>query len=145
MLISLLTILGFQIFYHTYALKLDEFLYLFKFLSFAGLVVWVYSLNLNLDKIFSKITYVVLTAAVTILAFGLFEFYNTRIVGFSNDVSRTLGTFGNVNMFAEFFVLSLPFIFHWSRFKDRVPQYFKLALMTCWIFLFFTVKAVRPG
>ncbi len=141
MLISLLTILGFQIFYHTYALKLDEFLYLFKFLSFAGLVVWVYSLNLNLDKIFSKITYVVLTAAVTILAFGLFEFYNTRIVGFSNDVSRTLGTFGNVNMFAEFFVLSLPFIFHWSRFKDRVPQYFKLALVTCWIFFILYCKS----
>ena len=141
MLISLVTVVGFQIFYHTYALKLDEFLFLFKFLSFAGLVFWVYSLNLDLEKIFAKLTYAVLAAGVIILGFVLYEFYNTRIAGFSNDVSRTLGTFGNVNMFAEFFVLSLPFIFHWSRFKDKVPHLLKLAMVTAWIFFILYCKS----
>lgn len=141
LLISLITLIGFQIFYHTYALKLDEFLFLFKFLSFAGLIFWVYSLNLNLEKIFSKVTYAVFAAAVIILAFGLYEFYNTRIVGFSNDVSRSLATFGNVNMFAEFFVLSLPFVFHWSRFKDKVPHFIKLAMLTLWIFFILYCKS----
>lgn len=141
MLISLATIIGLQIIYHTYALRLDEFLFLFKFLSFAALVFWVYSQNLNLEKIFSKLTYVVFAAAITILGFALFEFYNTRIVGFSADVSRALATFGNVNMFAEFFVLSLPFIFQWSRFKDKVPQVLKLCMLTLWVFFILYCKS----
>ena len=141
MLLSLVTIVGFQIIYHTYAFKLDEFLFLFKFLSFAALVLWIYALNSDLEKIFSKVTYAVFAAAVAILAFALYEFYKTRIIGFSADVSRTLGTFGNVNMFAEFFVLSLPFIFHWSRFKDKVPHLLKLAILTVWIFFILYCKS----
>ena len=134
MLFSLLVIVFFQIAYHTFSLSLDDVLFISKFVSFAALVFWIYSLNIRLEKVFEKLTYIIFLTVASILAITLFEFYNSRINNLSTDVSVFLGTFGNVNMFAEFFVLTLPFLFQWSRHEDKIPKVLKLLLLSAWIF-----------
>lgn len=134
MFVSLMVIILYQIGYHTYTLRLDDFLYLSKFLSFSALVVWVYAYNKNLEDIYKKSTYLIFLTASMILGISLYELYNRRIIDLSTDVRTTLSTFGNVNMFAEFLVLSLPFIFHWSRYKDKIPNFLKLVFLSMWTF-----------
>ncbi len=133
-LLSLLVIITFQVGYHVYAFQLYDFLYIFKFLSFCALILWLYSLNLDLENVFKKTSYIIFLTVITILAISLYEFYETRINNLSTDISTLLSTFGNVNMFAEFFLLTLPFLFHWTRYRDKIPQWFKLIIFSCWIF-----------
>lgn len=134
MLYSLVVIVTYQLLHHTYRLQLDDFLYVFKFLSFSALVLWFYSQNLNLEKLYKNVTYALFLSAVTILSFSGYEFYNTRIIDNSTDISVLLSTFGNVNMFAEFLVLTVPLLFHWTRYKDKIPNWLKLLTFGLWIF-----------
>ena len=134
MLWSLVVIVLYQIVFHTYTFKLDDFLYLFKFLSFSGLIFWLYSQDLDLEKLYQKATYGIFLTACVILVLSGFELYTNRIVKLSIDVRTTLSTFGNVNMFAEFLVLTLPLIFHWSRYKDKAPEFVKLMVLLLWVF-----------
>lgn len=132
-LASLITIVAFQVIYHTYRLRLDDFLHIFKFLSFSSLLLWFYSLNLDLENIYKKTTYAVLSVVTFILVVSFYEFYKVRIVNLSLGLDL-LSTFGNINMFAEFLVLTIPFLFHWTRYKDKVPEWLKLLLFSFWIF-----------
>lgn len=134
MLWSLVVIVLYQIVFHTYALKLDDFLHFFKFLSFSGLVFWLYSQDLDLEDIYKKSTYAIFLIVSVILGISLYEFYIARIVNLSTDISTVLSTFGNVNMFAEFLILTVPFLFHWTRYRDKLPVFLKLFLFSLWLF-----------
>ena len=134
MLSSLAVIVLYQIIFHTYTLRLDDFLHLFKFLSFSGLVFWIYSQDLDLEQVYEKSTYAIFATISVILGISLYEFYIARIVNLSTDISVVLSTFGNVNMFAEFLILSVPFLFHWTRYKDKLPAFLKLFLFSLWLF-----------
>lgn len=133
MLVSLLVIIFFQVAKHTYTFSLDDFLHIFKFLSFSALVLWFYSLNLSLEKVYKKTTYAVFLVTAFILTVSFYELYKFRIVNLSLALDL-LSTFGNINMFAEFLVLTVPFLFHWTRHKDKVPEWLKLVLFSFWIF-----------
>lgn len=134
MLGSLVLIVAFQVIYHTSSLKLEDFLYFFKFLSFSALTIWCYTLNFDLEMIYKKNTYAIFLSLVSILAVSFYEFYINRVINLSTNILTTLGAFGNVNMFAEFLILTLPFLFHWTRHKDKVSQGFKLLLFSIWVF-----------
>ncbi|MEK6628593.1 MAG: O-antigen ligase family protein [Bdellovibrionota bacterium] len=134
MLISVLGIIGFQVVKHTYMFSFYDYLNFGEFISFAALVLWFYSLNHDLEQIYKKTTYVIFITIVAILGVSLYEFYLNRIVKLSTDILAVLGTFGNVNMFAEFLVLALPFLFYWTRYKDKIPVWIKLSLFSIWIF-----------
>jgi hypothetical protein len=130
---STLFIIVYQYVFHLYRLDYSDFLYVFKFFSFSVLGFYFYTLRTDLEQIFKKTTYLIMIAAVFILAVSFKEFYAFRIENMSTELGL-VSTFGNINMFAEFFVLSLPFMFAWSRYTDRIPKWFKLVLLTCWLF-----------
>jgi|GEM_PF-6621852 len=133
MLISLLVIIFLQLVKHTYTFSFDNFLHFGKFLSFIALVFWLYSRGLALETIYEKTTYVLLLTALFILGVSSYEFFQFRIINQSLDLGL-VSTFGNINMTAEYLVLTVPFLFYWTRFKDKTPQWLKLAVFSFWLF-----------
>lgn len=140
LLISTCFILLFQVVFHTYRLDYADFLFSFKFLGFASLCFYFYNLKISLEEVFEKTSYLILISIVFILAVSLKEFYTFRIENVSLDFGL-VSTFGNINMFAEFLVLSLPFVFAWSRYKDGIPSWIKTVLFTLWVFFIFYCRS----
>lgn len=131
---SLLFIVLYQFVFYTYQFDYFSFLSLFKFLSLCSLTVFFYSLDLSIEKIYKNVGYVIFIVSVIILGFSLNEFYNFRIINNTTNISTYISTFGNVNMFAEFLVLTTPLLFHYSRYRDKVPQWLKLTCFSIWVF-----------
>ena len=140
LLVSTLFLLIYQFVFHTYRLDYADFLYVFKFMGFAALCFYFYNLRVTLDEIFEKTTYLILICMVFILSVSLKEFYAFRIENVSLDFGL-VSTFGNINMFAEFLILSLPFVFAWTRHTDRIPSWIKTVLFTLWIFFIFYCRS----
>lgn len=133
LLVSTGFVVLYQLVFHTYRLDYADFLYLFKFLGFTALCLYFYNLRLQLDEIFEKTTYLIFAAILFILTVSLKEFYVFRIQNVSLDFGL-VSTFGNINMFAEFLVLSLPFVFFWARHPDRIPSWVKTSMFAIWVF-----------
>lgn len=134
LLYSLLAIIGLHLLSPFVSGDLVHVLYMFKFLSFSFFAYYFYSLGINLDSFFKKFDFVILVVATGIFGLALNDFYLYRIQ--KSDITSVflLGSFGNVNMLAEFLILSLPFIFHWRRLVTKVPTYLKDILFFGWIF-----------
>ncbi|MBC7420112.1 MAG: O-antigen ligase family protein [Bdellovibrio sp.] len=112
-----------------------DYMYLFKFFGFCSLAYYFYGLKTGeIDQAFRKTTYVIFAVVSLILLFALLDFYKFRIDQMFIESGYLLGSFGNVNMMAEFLILATPLVFHWVKFKDRVPYVVKFVLFTLWIF-----------
>lgn len=133
-LYGLVTLIIIIVIKHTIFFSFHDLLYFTQILSLWGLFLYFNSLNLDIEQLLKKITYPILVTASTILVICVYEFINKRILNTSTALDL-LGTFGNINMFAEFFVLTLPLIFLWIRFKeDKIPQLFKSVIFVLWLF-----------
>lgn len=132
--VSLVLIIFYQLIFYTYKFDYFSFLFLFKFLSFLALALYFYTAELTLEKIYSYTGYIIFIVGTLIMGFSIYEFYQFRILQNTTNISLFISTFGNVNMFAEFLILSLPLLFHWSRYQDKLPQWVKLTLFALWVF-----------
>jgi O-antigen ligase len=110
---------------------------LFAFKFFALLALILFFVNINIEKfIGSKLsTVMTLTITVTVIAVSLNQFYDFRIERGINESWHILGTFGNINMMAEFLLLSLPLVSLWVRDEKYLPRPLKILIFSLWIFL----------
>lgn len=111
--------------------KLSSAFYLFKMLSFVSVTVFVYSLNTSVESFFKEnVSYLYFLMWAVILALTGYEIFNLRVVQENIQTMAVLSTFGNVNMMSEFFVLSMPFMMLWCRFReDRIPYILKILFL----------------
>jgi hypothetical protein len=109
-------------------------LYMFKFLSFSFFAYYFYTLKIDINSFLKKFDLVLLLVAGAIFGFACNDFYLYRIE--KSDITSVflLGSFGNVNMLAEFFILSLPMIHLWRHSRALVPSFLKDLLFFGWIF-----------
>lgn len=109
-------------------------LFMFKFLSFCFFAYYFYTLKINLNEILKKYELLFLGVAAAILGFAVNDFYLYRVE--KSDISSLflLGSFGNVNMLAEFLILSFPLVHAFRRSNGKVPTIFKDILFCGWIF-----------
>lgn len=70
-----------------------------------------------------------------ILALNLYDIYDFRFIQNTLDQGRLLGTFGNVNMFGEFFVLALPLVYVWSNDAKKVSDILRTLVLALWVFV----------
>ena len=70
-----------------------------------------------------------------ILALNLYDIYDFRFVQNTLEQGRLLGTFGNVNMFAEFFVLTIPLVYIWSHDAKKVSNILRTLVLALWVFV----------
>jgi hypothetical protein len=97
------------------------------------------------DTQFIKIhrqTFFILTGLLltVFLSLHIYEIYEFRVLKDTIDQGRMLGTFGNINMVSEFFILSLPFLYWYltqprSSGKDQPNDHFKFLALTFWVFI----------
>ena len=113
------------------------FPHLFKMLSFVFVALYIYSLRIKSSEIFKKTTYPFFLMWALILGFTGYEVFNLRVLEMNIKTDIILSTFGNINMFSEFAILSLPLLFLWTRHKDRIPQVLKLGFLGFLTFLIF--------
>lgn len=111
-----------------------DILYVFKFLSFTFLAYYFYSLRIDLTCFLKKFDLILFLTAFAILGVAAYDFYVLRVEELDVTSGFLLGSFGNVNMLAEFLVLTLPLIHLWGRTKTKTPQILKDALMLGWFF-----------
>lgn len=114
--------------------KAVHVLYMFKFLSFSFFAYYFYSLQIDLEIFLKKYDFLILVTAAAIFGFAGNDFYTYRIE--KSDITSVflMGSFGNVNMMAEFFILSLPLIHLWGKAQGKVPFLLKNFLFWGWIF-----------
>lgn len=112
-----------------------DLMYLGRFLGFCFFSYYFFTLRIkSLDEVYRKVTYAIFLVIALIVVFAAWDFYKFRIELMSIQSGYLLGSFGNVNMMAEFLVLTVAFVFHWTSFKDRVPYWVKMGLFALWIF-----------
>lgn len=111
-----------------------HFYYTFKFISFSLLAYYFYTLPFNLEAFLKKYDYIILVVSGLIIAFACNDFYYSRIDRLDTQSGLLLGSFGNVNMVAEFLVLSLPFIHLWMRIKTSIHSVLKTTILIGWLF-----------
>lgn len=140
MLFSVTTILTIIICKHFYQFRYDNFLYFSRILCFWGVVLYFYNSKLTIDDLLKKTSPLILLTTTSILIICLLELYQLRVVGMSKSLNF-LGTFGNVNMMSEFFILSVPFIYHWMKLTEKMPQFVKLTVYIFWIFFIFFLRS----
>lgn len=116
-------------------------LYMFKFLSFSFFAYYFYTLKIDFDVFLKKYDVILLLVAGAIFGFASNDFYLYRIE--KSDITSLflLGSFGNVNMLAEFFILSLPLIHLWRSSRAQVPTFLKDILFFGWIFFVFYCRS----
>jgi hypothetical protein len=130
----------YQIFFHIYGFSFYNFLFIFEFLCLVYMALYFYSFDLSFEEIQDSLKYGILALVLFILSVSFYEFYQFRIVKMSTELGL-ISTFGNINMFAEFLVLTLPFIFFWTKKQDKIPNWFKLLLFSCWLFFIFYCRS----
>lgn len=70
------------------------------------------------------------------LSLHIYEVYDFRVLKDTIDQGRMLGTFGNINMVSEFFILSLPFLYWYlTQPKSSANAQFKFLALTFWVFI----------
>ena len=112
-----------------------NFLFLFKMLSFVILTLYFYSLNLKSETLFKNLGFPFFLMWLVIIGFTGYEVFTLRVLQLNVKTDVILSTFGNINMFSEFAVLSLPLLLAWSRFSDRIPLGVKLVCFSLVMFL----------
>ncbi len=108
--------------------------YLSKFVSFALLAYYFYTLKIDLVSFFKKYDIFVFVSAALILVFALNDFYIVRVQNLNVESGLLLGSFGNVNMMSEFLILTLPFLHLWLRTQTGIPPFLKAILLFGWFF-----------
>ncbi len=111
-----------------------HFYYIFKFLSFIFLAYFFYTIPIDLDFFLKKYDFIIVIVATFILVFAFNDFYIYRFEKLDTQSGFLLGSFGNVNMLAEFLILSLPLIHFWLRIKTSIHKAFKAIIFLGWIF-----------
>jgi hypothetical protein len=109
-------------------------LYMFKFLSFVFLAYYFYFLKIDLQEFVKRQQGIIFLIAALILVFIINDFYIFRIEKSDIASGVLLGSFGNVNMLAEFLVLSLPLLHLWVKTPARIPDYLKQIILWTWFF-----------
>ncbi len=116
-------------------------LYMFKFLSFSFFAYYFYSLKIDLNDFLKKFDVILLLVAGSIFGFACNDFYFQRIEKLDITSVFLLGSFGNVNMLAEFFILSLPLIHLWRQMRAQVPIFLKDVIFFGWVFFIFYCRS----
>ncbi len=114
-----------------------NYLYLFKPLSFITICYFVGCAD---TAFFHKkmIDPIIWICIFSLISFHIYEIYQFRVLQDTIDHGHILGTFGNVNMLSEFFILFLPFIYKWTNQteeKNKLKIFIKYFLMSLWIFI----------
>lgn len=106
------------------------FLMSFKVFSFFFLVLYFYSLSLTLTDFLKKCHWLIFLSASFIFTVTFEQMISAYLMRGHVVTGTILSTFGNVNMSAEFFVLTLPLLAVWGRTPGPLPallRYFFLA------------------
>jgi len=110
-------------------------LYSFKMLALIALVLFF--INADWDLFYKTTTFdLIFTCVITFIIFvTLNDVYDVRFIKGIDESWHILGTFGNINMLAEFFLLSLPLMYFWLNHPTKIPYWLKWILFVFWIFL----------
>lgn len=127
--------------YYQFAFSLNEnfltLLFGLKPLALYVLTFYFYQLDTNFiqkyKKSFLSITNLLL---IVFLTLHMYEVYEFRVLKDTIDQGRMLGTFGNINMVSEFFILSLPMLYFFiTNESDSTKDQFKYLALTFWVFI----------
>jgi hypothetical protein len=118
-----------------------HFYYEFKFLSFIFLTYYFYTLEFKIEDFIKKYDFILFALSALILVFAFNDFYNYRIDRSDIQSGFLLGSFGNVNMLAEFLVLSLPLIHLWTQTKSSILSSLKYFILFGWLFFIFYCRS----
>lgn len=144
---SLLILLGLIFVYYTvfhlWSLNYLHVLLVFKMLSFVFLTLYFYSLNLKIDTLFRRLSYPFFFMWLIILAVTCYEVFDLRVLHDNVKTDIILSTFGNINMFSEFAVLSIPLLVFWGR--DHQVSRWPIPVWVKNTFLFFVAFLVLYG
>jgi O-antigen ligase len=121
--------------------KWIDIFYMFKFLGFAFLFYYFYQLKIDLESFFRKYSWVFLLTTALIVVFAFIDFYHLRIEKDDIKSGFLLGSFGNVNMVAEFLIISLPLLHYWLRSKDSIHYSLKYIVLIGWLFFVFYCRS----
>lgn len=116
-------------------------LYMFKFLSFLFLAYYFYGLKMDIEVVLKRFDGLFLLTGLGIFALAGYDFYNLRIAQLDIASGFLLGSFGNVNMLAEFLILSLPLVHLWGQTRTKTPQVLKDILFWGWLFFIFYCRS----
>ncbi len=110
--------------------------YVFKIITFCSISYYFYTTDAHLEILENQYIKLLLSIGMIALIFmHLNEIYEFRFIKDTLDHARLLGTFGNVNMLAEFFILSLPLVYFWARKPEFVHSIIKYLILSCWVFI----------
>lgn len=113
-------------------------LYIFKPLTFCVFAYYFYVTDIDTDErstLFNLFNWAMTGIVLTLTAAQLYEIYQIRFIQDSLEQGRILGTFGNVNMLSEFFILALPLVYFWSNDKSTISAHLKTLTLALWIFI----------
>lgn len=128
-------LIGYQVIYYALDPTYFNLLYSAKTLSFLFLLLYFYSLDLSVEEFLRKNTLLIgaMFGFIAIVTFR--QIWNLHAGGAEVVYGGVLSTFGNVNMFSEFVILCLPFLFLWQRSDDGIYRWLKLLFWVAFVFL----------
>lgn len=112
-----------------------SFLYAFKTLGLIALAYFFYYEKISFEKVTQRFHWAILGLVGVMLYFPLENIYQRRFVEGQIASIKILGSFGNVNMLAEFFALAFPILFEWARCQNKIPKFLKQLALGLWIFV----------
>ncbi len=127
--------------YYQFAYNIDNsllsFLFGLKPLALYVLSYFFFQFDTSFIKKQSQAFFTMTGFLLTIfLVLHLYEVYDFRILKDTIDQGRMLGTFGNINMVSEFFILSLPFVYWYlTHATASSKNQFKYLALTFWVFI----------
>jgi hypothetical protein len=111
-----------------------SYFYIFKPMAFIAIAYFVALSDLSLIE--NKYIQSIFSVLVCVLiGLHIFEIFDFRFIQGTLDHGQMLGTFGNVNMLSEFFILFLPFIYIWTKQTEKFPQFLKYVALSLWVFI----------
>lgn len=133
--IPLFFILCFNLFYPLMMPHWGYALFSFKFYCVLFLTLFLYNLDFDPQMLWKKLYIPFILMVIGVLFFTFYDIYRFRIVQDNLEPWMVLGSFGNVNMLAEFFIMFLPLIYYWTLQQDQFPKFLKLAVFCIWFFV----------
>lgn len=89
---------------------LTLFLNIAEPLAILGIFTLLYQYNIQTDDFLNRFKYPLQIIYLFIISVAFYDVYNLRILQDTKTTNFFIGSFGNVNMLAEFYVLSLPLV-----------------------------------
>ncbi len=110
--------------------------YVFKIVTFCSISYYFYKNDFYVQVLQNQYVKLLISVALmTLIGLHIYEIFDYRFIKDTLDHSHLLGTFGNVNMMAEFFILSLPLVFFWTKKPEFIHSLIKYLVLSLWVFI----------